>query len=634
MPFAKSVRARILLATLVLLLLLAGVAALAAWRAQHDKEVDRLLDRRGGVVSALEDARARTFLLATRMAVSIFQEDSTAVLDEFPPVVSIINEDLETARAGLLAMGETDEVATLDGVNGQNDQLLQDPDVVALVQASLTGGNKMEIGQQYYPRIWPKVERMTTDLDELALSESARLEIERDAAVRTANSTLALVIGFSALAFLGAAATLGSLGASVVRPLASLKATARAVTSGKLDSRAKVSGPEEVASLARDFNDMVEERRRAEEALKLQAATDSLTGLLNHRSLYEALAKETESSLASGRPMAVLMMDMDGFKLFNDTYGHQEGDRVLRQVARLLERELRANDILGRYGGDEFMVIMPGTDRNDAVSCANRIIEALSKERVQPRDGHELPLTASIGLALCPDDSRHKEELIAYADASLLEAKQLTGGNLVVAQHGPDDLLVRRRTPFGVLDALVRAVDRKDRYTRHHSQQNAEFAVELGKAIGLSEDAVDALRVSGLLHDVGKIGVPDDILRKPGPLTDEEQGMMQEHVVLSNLIVHGVPNLQDVSDAVYSHHERWDGKGYPRGLKGEEIPLAGRIMALVDAYSAMILDRPYRKALSKEQAVAELRGNAGSQFDPALVEPFIGLLESREKAAA
>ena len=419
------------------------------------------------------------------------------------------------------------------------------------------------------------------------------------------NTTRALLIGFGAFAFLGGAATVIRLVLLVVRPHA-----------------------------ARDLNKMASQRIRAEQALKRQAATDILTGLRSHRSLHEELANEVERSLRYGRPVTIMMMDIDGFRLFNETYGYQAGDRVLKQVAKVLERELRSNDIVGRYGGDEFMVILPETDRDEGVSFANRLFEALSHERVQPRLGKSLPLVLSMGIVICPDDSTHKEELTAYACASLSEAQQVSGGAVVVRQREPGEILTRERTPFGVLDALVRAVDRKDRYTRLHSQQNAEFAVELGKAVGLAEGAMSALRIAGLLHDVGKIGVPDDILRKPGPLSDEERALMREHVVLSNLIVHGVPSLEDVSDAVYCHHERWDGTGYPRGLKGEEIPLPGRIMALVDAYSAMILDRPYRKALTPGVAVAELRRNAGTQFDPELVEPFIGLLESRLRDAA
>jgi diguanylate cyclase (GGDEF)-like protein len=510
---------------------------------------------------------------------------------------------MRSAEAELSAAGDVDTVAALESVHSEMDRLVLDPDLLALV--SLNGADKAELGRQYYSRIWPGVESVMAELQQLADAERGKLADEQATAGRISDHTFGLLIGLSLLAFLGGAAMLIRLVPLVVRPLAS-----------------------------GDLNRMASQRMRVEQALKRQAATDRLTGLHSHRSLNEELAKEVERSLRYNRPVTIMMIDIDGFRLFNDTYGYQEGDRVLKQVAKLLEREFRSVDIIGRYGGDEFMAILPETDREEGVSCTNRFFEALSHERVQPRLGESVPLVLSVGVAVCPDDSRHKEELIAYADASLAEAKQVSGSAVVVTQREPGEIISRRRSPFGVLDALVRAVDRKDRYTRQHSQQNAEFAVALGKAVGLTEGAVSALRVAGLLHDVGKIGVPDDILKKPGPLTDEERVLMREHVVLSNLIVHGIPNLEDVSDAVYCHHERWDGTGYPRGLKGKEIPLPGRIMALVDAYSAMILDRPYRKALTGEEAVAELRRNSGTQFDPELVEPFIQRLESSEAAAA
>ena len=460
-----------------------------------------------------------------------------------------------------------------------------------------------------------------------------KLASETSAAKEAVDKSLGLIVGLTGIAFLVAIGTL-TLVFSVVRPLRSLERVASAVAAGDMNTRAAVSGPQEVGSLARAFNVMVEERQRAEETLRQLAATDSLTGLYNHRSLHDLLDREIQRSTTSGRPLAIVMMDVDGFKLFNDTYGHQEGDRLLRQVADVLRDRFDGKGAIGRYGGDEFMAILPDTDRDSAARCSAALLEALAQERVRPRRGGDLPIVLSIGVAVCPDDSRHKEELVAYADASLFEAKQLSGSTLVIAHRDPGDIVGKQRTPFGVLDALVRAVDRKDRYTRRHSQQNAEFAVALGKAVGLSEGAVNALRIGGLLHDVGKIGVPDDILKKPGVLSEEETRIMREHVVLSNLIVHGVPNLQDVSDAVYSHHERWDGAGYPRGLKGEEIPLPGRIMALVDAYSAMILDRPYRKALSEAEAAAEMRKNIGKQFDPELVEPFLRIVEVQAEAAA
>lgn len=420
----------------------------------------------------------------------------------------------------------------------------------------------------------------------------------------------------------------------VLRPMARVEKATRAMASGDLSVRVPPVALRELDELATSFNIMAESLEEPTNRLRHAATTDGLTGLQNHRSLQDTLSKEVERGVRHGHPLAVLMMDIDGFKLFNDTYGHQAGDNVLRRVADVLRRTTRTSDIIARYGGDEFVVVLPNTDRAGAVSMVDRITEAFSRERVRTGGGDDLPLAISVGLAVCPDDSRNKQELLAYADASLYEAKEASAGTLRLTRQEPAELITYRDTPLGVLDVLVRGIDSKDRYTRRHSQQDAELAAELGEELGLSQEPLRALLIAGLLHDVGKIGVPDHILKKPGPLTDDELGMMQEHVVLGKLMIQVVPNLRDVAEAVCAHHERWDGKGYPEGLKGEEIPLLGRILAVADAYSAMILDRPYRKALSHEEAVAELRRGAGTQFDPGLVEPFIRLLERRRESAA
>jgi diguanylate cyclase (GGDEF)-like protein len=592
------------------------------------------MEQRVAVVAALDDARSYILFSATQVVAAVFSQNTIPLTSTFDDARTTIAGDLSSARAGLDAMGETDQVARVDAVSAQMQAYEGAIGTIVNLGNAPAGETRVELAKSYVPAMWPQFETTVNDLAQLGQDQQVKLSAERAAAGRAADTSLGLLLGLSTLAFIIAAGTLIFLVGSVVRPLEWLQEGAKAVASGDLDAKVKVAGPEEVTSLAKAFNLMVEERRQAEETLRHLAATDSLTSLFNHRALQDTLAREVERSLCDGLPLAVIMMDIDGFKLFNDTYGHQEGDRVLKQTARVLKEEFGCNGVIGRYGGDEFMAILPDTDRESAVRRANEVLEVVARERVQPRQGSDLPLVLSMGLAVCPDDSRHKEELVAYADASLFEAKEVAGSSLVIAHHEATDSLSTRRTPFGVLDALVRAVDAKDSYTRHHSQQNAEFAVQLGKVVGLSEGALNALRIGGLLHDVGKIGVPDDILRKPGPLTPEEQEIMREHVILSNLIVHGVPNLQDVSDAVYGHHERWDGTGYPRGLKGNEIPLPGRIMALVDAYSAMILDRPYRKALSHDEAVAELRRCTATQFDPELVEPFIRLLETEQRVAA
>jgi len=630
----RSARTRAILATSILLALLCVVGVVAAWRTQGDREARSKLEHRTMAIAGQERVRAELLRATIVAATSAIAEDPTPFLSVNEQQWASTEEALAQARAELIIIGEPDEVAAFDRAVEQIHEYQRETDSAIASMLNTDADTRLAAAREIPPRLQPLGAAAIGALENLANDQRSKLADERAAADRAGDITLLILVGFTGIAFLAGSAAMVWLVTSVLRPLASLQASVRAIASGNLEARAQVSGPQEVASLARDFNQMVDERVRAEEALKLQAVTDSLTGLLDHNALQDALASEVERSRRHSHSMAVLMMDIDGLKLFNDTYGHQEGDRVLKQVATALKRELRPHDIVGRYSGDEFMAILPETNRDDAVSCANRLLEAVSREYVQPRLGRNLPLALSMGLAIFPDDSQNKEELIAYADASLVEAKQHSGGNLVVARHEPDDTLASRRTPFGVLDALVQAVDRKDRYTRRHSQQNAEYAVALGKATGLSDGTVSALRVAGILHDVGKIGVPDEILRKPGPLTDDEYAIMREHVVLSNLIVHGVPNLQDVSDAVYAHHERWDGKGYPRELKGKEIPLPGRIMALVDAYSAMILDRPYRMALSQEEAFAELRRNAGTQFDPSLVEPFIAMIETQLEAVA
>jgi len=627
-----SARHRALLASGVMLVLLGMVGGVAFWRTHSDGSTLDVVEKRLAIVTDLDNARSYTLLSAAQLAAALFGDGSASLEGSFAEAGLIIEDSLDNARSGLAAMGNEAEAAQLDGIIAQVDGWQAQTDSFASMGA-VSPEEKLRMGQHYVPALWPQFRDTMGQLAALSEDQETRLVAETADAEQAVDKSLAVIAGLTAIAFLTAVGTL-TLVFSVVRPLRALEQVASAVAEGDLDTRAKTDGPEEVATLAKAFNVMVEERQRAEEALKRLAATDSLTGLYNHRSLHDILDREIQRSVMNGRPLAIVMMDVDGFKLFNDTYGHQEGDRLLKQVADVLRSRFDDNVVVGRCGGDEFMAVLPGTDRDAAAQYSADLLEALSHERMRPHRGGDLPIMLSIGVAVCPDDSKHKEELVAYADASLFEAQQLSGNTLVITHRDPVDGFNKQRTAFGVLDALVRTVDRKDRYTRRHSQQNAEYAVALGKAIGLSEGAVNALRIGGLLHDVGKIGVPDDILKKPGALTDEEMQIMRDHVVLSNLIVHGVPNLQDVSDAVYSHHERWDGKGYPRGLKGEEIPLSGRIMALVDAYSAMILDRPYRKALSHEESVAEMRANAGIQFDPYLVEPFLGLIETEAQAVA
>lgn len=360
------------------------------------------------------------------------------------------------------------------------------------------------------------------------------------------------------------------------------------------------------------------DRARLFEARQRRAETDGLTGLLNHRAAQEALDRELAVARAARTPLSVILVDLDDFKLFNDTHGHLLGDRVLMEAAAL-RACARPGDLAARYGGDEFMLIVPGASANTAESIGERLLRRISGTTVTA-DGLDLPIRCSVGAATFPHDGRTRQDLIGRADAAMYAAKDLGGGAIGEAGRGTRTL---EPTAFGALSGLVRAVDRKDRYTKEHSDMVRDFAVAFGKALGLPTEQIEALDIAGQLHDVGKIAVPDLILRKPGQLVPDEEATMRQHVVFGELMIKGVPHLDEVVAGVAHHHERWDGSGYPYGKSGPEIPLAGRILALADAYAAMIHDRPYRKGRSPEEAIAQLRLGAGTQFDPDLVEPFI-----------
>jgi diguanylate cyclase (GGDEF)-like protein/putative nucleotidyltransferase with HDIG domain len=327
-------------------------------------------------------------------------------------------------------------------------------------------------------------------------------------------------------------------------------------------------------------------------------------------------------------------MDLDGFKLFNDTYGHPSGDDALRQVADLLSSTARDTDIVGRYGGDEFMAILTDTDGGAAVRFCERLRAGLAKHPYESAGGDSIPLHLSFGVASFPADGHELNELIALADASLYTSKQ-SGGDKITVPSEEDDSSLPNSGMFSVLDGLVTTVDAKDRYTRHHSEDVTTVALKLVQQLELSDETQRTVRVAGLLHDVGKIGVPDRILRKPGRLTEVEFEVVKQHALLSEVIIKEIPNLNEVVEAVGSHHERWDGNGYPRGLKGKAIPFLGRVLAIADAWSAMTTDRPYRSMMTTAEAREEILQNSGSQFDPALVEAFVaGLDEDRMAAAA
>jgi diguanylate cyclase (GGDEF)-like protein len=359
------------------------------------------------------------------------------------------------------------------------------------------------------------------------------------------------------------------------------------------------------------------------ERLAEMAITDPLTGLRNHRAFHEDIARELQRVGRTGVPLALVLLDLDDLKAVNDTHGHQAGDERLQALADAIRATGRGADLAYRVGGDEFAVILPDARAWGGLEFAQRLREA-----TQAGDHGSEPFTTTAGiseaLAL-----RSKDELIREADLALIGAKRI---HQDVVIYGPDlapgadgDAQEHEHHSRTLASALARAVDAKDSYTRSHCQTVSQLCGLIGAELGLEAARLTRLRLAGLLHDVGKIGVPDAILNKPAKLTDDEYEHMKRHSLLGYDIVQAA-DMELEARWVRHHHERFDGGGYPDGLAGEEIPLESRVILVADAFEAMTSDRPYRLAPGQSFAVRELGRHAGTQFDPTVVEALTRVL--------
>ncbi len=367
---------------------------------------------------------------------------------------------------------------------------------------------------------------------------------------------------------------------------------------------------------------------------KERAHTDELTGLFNHRYFHERLDEEISRCSRFGDIFSLLFLDMDLFKAYNDIYGHLAGDDMLKQIGQYIRSSIRGIDMAFRYGGDEFTVILPQASLDDACKVAERIRKRIEVEM----DSKGAPLTCSLGIASWPTDGVMREEIIQAADASLYYAKQMGRNRVCLASEiMTSEVLSMGAKPDrepGILStiyALAATVDAKDHYTYGHSKKVSKYATDIAEALGYSQERIATLRAAALLHDIGKIGVSDRVLMKSGPLNDEDWEPIRAHPKLGVAILKHVESLSGCLAAIQYHHERYDGSGYPAGLKGENIPLDARIMAVADSYDAMTSLRPYRQGkFTSEQALAELQRCAGAQFDPRVVEVFVSISKRAE----
>jgi diguanylate cyclase (GGDEF)-like protein/putative nucleotidyltransferase with HDIG domain len=351
------------------------------------------------------------------------------------------------------------------------------------------------------------------------------------------------------------------------------------------------------------------------------ARRDPLTGALNHGALVELLAASVERARLTHEQIGVALLDLDNFGLLNSTYGHQAGDFVLDEVTRLLKADVPATMTWGRYGPDEFLVVGPPGAESDLEPLLERIRSHLAELSLEFDGSERLPVTLSAGLCAYPANGESVTTLLSVAAVTLNEARAGGGDTVLPAEAGPPAAPYAKT--FDILEGLVIAVDTKDRYTRRHSEDVARYADFLARELGLDPETRQAIHRAGLLHDIGKIGIPDVILRKPGRLTDEEMAIVKQHVALGDAIVRDLPDIDLIRAGIRHHHERWDGQGYLARLAGEEIPLVGRILAVGDAFSAMTTTRPYRKALSVEEALRRLEDASGSQLEARLVKIFV-----------
>ena len=376
-----------------------------------------------------------------------------------------------------------------------------------------------------------------------------------------------------------------------------------------------------------------------------RATIDRLTGVVNRQALLAALFAEVERASRYERPLCIAFVDIDHFKAVNDSYGHASGDIVLRGVAQTIAENLRASDLIGRYGGEEFMLILTETDVEEGAALSEKLRKLVERLQFSVEGNSALSVTISIGIVGGSGQKLRMDNLVRDADAAMYSAKSLGRNQTYIFEEPDEDARVPRapisdagrlrameiglRARQAATDMLTSYIAPLPHYRGQPSALIAGIVVEMARQLQLPEVEVDRIRIAALLHDVGKVAVPQEILDKPAPLSSAEWRSVVQHPRIGQVILEHAAALRDAVPIILHHHERFGGHGYPYGLRANEIPLGARIVAIADAYDAMTHDRPYKRAMSHDAAIAELRQHAGTQFDPQLVELFCDLYSNR-----
>ncbi len=351
----------------------------------------------------------------------------------------------------------------------------------------------------------------------------------------------------------------------------------------------------------------ITERKDAEEKIRYLSFHDNLTGLYNRLYLENEMKRlDTERQL----PITIVMADLNSLKLVNDTFGHELGDEMLKQTAEIMRNSCRSEDIIARWGGDEFVILLPKTKEEDANNICKRINEKCNETYVK-----DIPLSLALGTAVKNRANMDLAEILKDSEEKMYKQK----------------LIEIQQIRSAVLNTMLKNLEAKSFETEDHYSGMQNVAQKISKKVGISESELNRLKKLILLHDIGKINISEEILTKPGPLSDEEWALIKKHPEIGWRITRATEEFAYVADEILRHHERWDGNGYPLGLEGKEIPLLARITAIADAQDVMSHGRPYRKPLSQKEIIAEFKKCAGTQFDPELVEIFLSILKEENE---
>ena len=360
----------------------------------------------------------------------------------------------------------------------------------------------------------------------------------------------------------------------------------------------KNNKPEFYEGIVRDIT----EQKKVEEQLKFLSFHDRLTGLYNRAYFEEELKRlDAERQL----PLSIIMADINGLKLTNDIFGHKEGDLLLCKCARIFKKCFRMEDIISRHGGDEFVMLLPKTTEQEIIDIINRVKEECSKT-----DGQKIPISVSMGGSTKTVMDKDINEVLLEAEEWMYQRK----------------LADSRSISSTTITSLNRILLENSIVTKEHTERTNILALQLGKSLNLPDNTLAELSLLSTLHDIGKVAIPEEILLKQGKLSKSEWRLIKKHPEIGSNIARSSPHLAHIANAILSHHERWDGSGYPQGLKGDEIPITSRILALVDAYDAMISGRPYKSKMNQEEVIEEIKRCSGNQFDPDMVEKFLSII--------